>query len=275
MTLLQVALPSRLVTALPLNLVDVGLARGDRWILRHISWQVEPQQRWVVFGAHGSGKTSLLRIASLYEHPTTGVVEVLGETLGRTDVRSLRRRIGVTSAALASQFRPSLTAHDVVVTGRRAALEPWWHTYLDEDHSRARDALDRMGVASLGDRSFGSLSSGEAQRVLLARTLVNDPAVVLLDEPSARLDLGGREQLVQALGAMMAMPSAPVTVLVTHHLDEVPSGMTHALLLRQGEILAVGAFDEVVTAEHLSECFGIRLEVERRGDGRLSARAAG
>ncbi len=262
------------MTAHPLSLHDVGLARGERWILRNITWEVAADERWLVLGANGSGKTSLLRIASLYEHPTTGRVEVLGEVLGRTDVRSLRRRIGVTSAALAAQFRSSLTAHDVVVTGRFAALEPWWHSYDADDHQRADEALARLGVAALADRTFGSLSSGEAQRVLLARTLVNDPAVVLLDEPSARLDLGGREQLVQALTSMIALPDSPVMVLVTHHLDEVPPGMTHALLLRNGETLAAGAFDDVITAEHLSECFGVPLMVERRDDGRLSARAA-
>lgn len=269
----EAALRSRYVAPPPLRLTDVGLARGDRWILEHVSWQIESGHRWLVLGANGSGKSSLLRIAAMYEHPTTGVVEVLGQTLGRTDVRTLRRRIGVTSAALAAQLRPSLSAHDVVVTGRFAALEPWWHTYDIDDHTRARQALERMGVEHLAPRALGSLSSGEAQRVLLARTLVNDPALVLLDEPSARLDLGGREQLVEALAAMMSASDAPVCVLVTHHLEEVPANMTHALLLREGQVVAAGAFDEVVTSDHLSDCFGLRLSVERRDDGRLTARA--
>jgi iron complex transport system ATP-binding protein len=273
-TLPEVALRSRSVTPPPLRLDDVGLARAQRWILQGVSWEVEADHRWLILGANGSGKSSLLRIASLYEHPTTGEVEVLGETLGRTDVRLLRRRIGVMSAALAAQLRPTLSAHEVVLTGRFAALEPWWHTYGDDDHARARQALQRMGVAHLAERSLGSLSSGEAQRVLLARTLVNDPAVVLLDEPSARLDLGGREQLVEALTTMMSAPDAPVCVLVTHHLEEVPPNMTHALLLREGQVVAAGEFHQVVTADHLSDCFGLRLTVERRSDGRFTARAA-
>lgn len=257
----------------PLRLDHVGLERDGRWILDDITWQVEAQHRWLVLGANGSGKSSLLRIASLYEHPSCGRVEVLGETLGNTDVRTLRRRIAVMSAALSSQLRPALTAHEVVVTARYAALEPWWHRYDDDDHRRARDALDRMGVVNLADRPFGSLSSGEAQRVLLARTLVNDPALILLDEPSSRLDLGGREQLVMALEGLVAQPLSPVTVLVTHHVEEVPPSMTHALLLRQGRIAAMGVFDEVVTSTTLSECFGMSLTLERRRNGRLSVSA--
>jgi len=264
-----------MASTLPLHLHQVGLQREGRWILDGIDWRVNDGERWLVLGANGSGKTSLVRIASLYEHPTRGRVEVLGETLGKTDVRTLRRRIGMTSAALAAQFRPSLTAHEVVVTGRFAALEPWWHTYGDTDHERAREALGRLGVAHLAQRTLGTLSSGEAQRVLLARTLVNDPPLVLLDEPSARLDLGGREQLVLALGELMLASDAPATVLVTHHLDEVPPAMTHALLLREGRVLNCGPIDEVVTSWALSECFGVDLVVERRRNGRFSAAAAG
>ena len=275
-TLPEVALPSRDVTPpAPLHLDGVGLQRDGRWIIDDVTWTVESGQRWLVLGANGSGKTSLLRIASLYEHPTTGRVEVLGETLGHTEVRTLRRRIGVISAALAAQLRPTLTAHEVVLTARRAALEPWWHTYDDDDHRRADESLELLGVGALAHRALATLSSGEAQRVLLARALVNDPALVLLDEPSARLDLGGREHLVVALGELMSVARDAAMVLVTHHLDEVPPAMTHALLLRQGRVLASGAFDEVITSSTLSECFGLSLTVERRRNGRLSATAAG
>lgn len=255
----------------PLRLDRVGLERDGRWILEDVTWHVEAQHRWLVLGANGSGKSSLLRIASLYEHPSCGRVEVLGETLGNTDVRTLRRRIAMMSAAFSNQLRPALTAHEVVVTARFAALEPWWHRYDDEDHRRARDALDRMGVANLADRPFGSLSSGEAQRVLLARTLVNDPALILLDEPSSRLDLGGREQLVMILEALMAQAKSPATVLVTHHIEEVPPSTTHALLLRDGHIVALGVFDDVVTSAALSECFNMSLTLKRSRNGRLSA----
>ncbi|MFP5488517.1 MAG: ABC transporter ATP-binding protein, partial [Acidimicrobiia bacterium] len=198
-------------------------------------------------------------------------VRVLGEQLGRTDVRRLRRRVGYASAALAAQFRPELSAADTVMTARYAALEPWWHQYTDDDRRRARECLATMGVEDLADRALSTLSSGEQQRVFLARTLMNDPGVVLLDEPSARLDPGGREQLVQALDDLAGTVDGPPIVLVTHHVDEVPQRITHALLLRDGAVVAAGPIDEALTADTLSDCFGMPLALERRPDGRLSA----
>jgi iron complex transport system ATP-binding protein len=257
-----------------LALRSVSFVREQRHILDDVDWTVERGQHWLVLGANGSGKTTLLRIAALYEHPTAGSVEVLGETLGRTDVRVLRRRVGYASAALAAQLRPELRAVDIVMTARHAALEPWWHTYTDADRERAVACLDRMGVARFAERSLGTLSSGEQQRVMLARTLMNDPGVILLDEPSARLDLGGREQLVGALGELVADPASPPVVLVTHHVDEVPSGVTHTMLLRDGRVLVQGPIGEVLTAESLSECFAMPLRLERRDDGRLTAWAS-
>lgn len=182
-----------------LELNGVTFERAGRHILDDITLRVQRHERWLVLGANGSGKTSLLRIAAMYEHPSSGSVSVLGETLGRTDVRQLRRRVGYASAALATQFRQELAARDVVMTAKFAALEPWWHSYDDADRAQAQACLERMQVGALADRSMSTLSSGEQQRVLLARTLMNDPEVILLDEPSARLDLGGREQLVHAL----------------------------------------------------------------------------
>ena len=232
---------------------------------------MEREHRWLVLGANGSGKTTLLRIAALYEHPSRGTVDVLGERLGRTDVRTLRRRIGYASSALAAQLRPELSAVDIVKTAKYAALEPWWHRYDDQDAVRATECLERMGVGALGQRTFGTLSSGEQQRVLLARTLMNDPPVILLDEPAARLDIGGREHLVAALAELAADRAAPPFVLVTHHVDEVPQGMTHALLLCDGNSLAQGPIDDVLSSDSLSECFGLPLVFERRRDGRFSA----
>ena len=256
---------------LTLHLDRIVMRRGATTILDDVSFAVRPGERWLVLGANGSGKTSLLRIAALYEHPTSGTVDVLGERLGRTDVRVLRRRIGYASAALADQLRPALRALDAVRTARHAALEPWWHVYTAADDERALACLARMGVGALAERELGTLSSGERQRVMLARTLMNDPAVVLLDEPSARLDLGGREQLVAALDDLAADPDAPPSVVVTHHVDDIPPSSTHALLLRGGAVLAAGPVGDVLDAPGLSETFGLDLELERRPNGRFSA----
>lgn len=258
-----------------LRLDHVGVVRDGTAVLDDVTWQVEPHERWLVLGANGSGKTTLLRLAALYLHPTTGTVDVLGERLGRTDVRQLRQRIGYASAALADQLRPELRALDAVRTARHAALEPWWHRYTADDDAQALACLERMGVARFAERSLCQLSSGERQRVLLARTLMNDPAVVLLDEPSARLDLGGREQLVEALDELAADTMAPPLVLVTHHVDDVPPSLTHALLLADGQALAQGPIDETLTAPALSECFGLALTLDRRPNGRWSAWAVG
>ena len=256
---------------MPLDLEHIVFEREGRRILDDISLQVVRGQHWLVLGANGSGKTTLLRIASMYEHPSSGSVRVLGEQLGRTDVRTLRQRVGYASAALGADFRPALTATEVVMTAKHAALEPWWHHYSDEDRSHARDCLARMGVGRLADRTLGTLSSGEQQRVFLARTLMNDPGIVLLDEPSARLDLGGREQLVAALDDLAGDLGGPPFVLVTHHVDEVPDGVTHALLLRDGAAVSQGPIDEALTEASLSDCFEMPLALERRADGRLSA----
>lgn len=257
--------------AATLTLDHVSFVRDGRRILHDVTWSVHHDERWLILGANGSGKTTLVRIASLYEHPSSGTVTLLGETLGSTDVRVLRRRVGLMSAALGAQLRPALTAQDVVVTAKFAALEPWWHSYSDADYERARVCLDQLGVGQYAERSLGSLSSGEQQRVLLARALMNEPGIVLLDEPSARLDLGGREQLIAALAEVTLNPASPPLLLVTHHVDEVPAGMTHALLLRDGVVLAAGVFDDVLTEESLSECFALPLSLQRRPDGRLTA----
>lgn len=251
----------------------MSLIREERTILRDISWRILPHERWVVLGANGSGKTSLVRIASLYLHPSSGQVDVLGQRLGRTDVRRLRTRIGVASSSLTQQLRPDLTARDVVMTAKHAALEPWWHTYDDEDRARAEAQLVRLDMGSFADRSLGTLSSGEQQRVLLARSLMTDPGLLLLDEPTAGLDLGGREQLVSSLAALAGDPSAPAMMLVTHHVDEIPPGFTHALLLKAGTCQQAGPIKRVLTSANLSECFGVSLHLERHGE-RWSAWAA-
>ena len=255
-----------------LRLTDVGVVREGARLLDEVDWQVHDDERWVVLGPNGSGKTTLLRVASLYLHPSCGEVEVDGEVLGRTDVRALRTRIGLASPAFGDLLRPQLTGTEVVMTARYAALEPWWHTYDDDDRRRARALLDRFGVLHTADRAVATMSSGERQRVLLARAFAGQPAIVLLDEPTAGLDLGGREDLVTRLGSAGGVADGPPTVLVTHHVEEIPVGTTHALLLRSGRVLQQGPLDEVLTAEHLSTAFGLPLGLERR-DGRWVARA--
>jgi iron complex transport system ATP-binding protein len=250
------------------------LVREQRRILDDIDWTVEPDQRWIVLGPNGSGKTSLIRIGSLYLHPSRGQVTVLGEMLGRTDVRVLRRRIGVASAGFTDLLRPNLPAADVVMTAKNAALEPWWHDYDGDDRARARTRLEQVGVGALADQPFGTLSSGERQRVLLARTLMTDPELLLLDEPTAGLDVAGREQLVDTLGDLAADPATPPTVLVTHHVEEIPLRYSHALLLREGRTLVAGAIDDVLDGRALSECFGVDLSLERDRTGRFAARLA-
>ena len=247
-----------------IEMIGVTRIEDGRAILAGIDWTVAPGERWIVLGRNGSGKSTLLRIASLYLHPSRGTVRVLGEELGRTDVRQLRRRIGYSAAAFAELLRPSLSVRDVVMTAKFAALEPWWHVYDDADRARAVEMLERVGCESFADHLFATLSSGERQRVLLARTLFTEPEVILLDEPTAALDLAGREQLVANLDALAADPTTAPIVLVTHHVEEIPPSFTHVLLLREGRTLAGGPIETCMNAATLSSCFDIPLELERR-----------
>jgi iron complex transport system ATP-binding protein len=243
-----------------------------RPVLAGVDWAVGPDERWVVLGANGSGKTSLLRLAGGWVFPSKGTVEVLGHRLGRVDVRTLRRRLGYASGALTQMLRPSVTGLEVVMAAKHAALETWWHTYDDADRDQARALLERMGCAHLADRPISTASDGERQRVQLARTLMGTPDLLLLDEPTAGLDLGGREALVGRLADLAAAPDAPPTVLVTHHTEEIPPGFTHALLLRAGRVLAAGPLDDTLTAGALSACFDTKVGLERR-NGRFIALA--
>jgi iron complex transport system ATP-binding protein len=248
-----------------LELAGVTVEREGRALVADVDWVVRPDERWVVLGSNGCGKTTLLRIASLYLHPSRGTVRVLGEELGRCDVRTVRARIGLVSQAFADLLRADLAAREVVVTARYGALEPWWHTYTAEDQDRALGLLDRLGVRSLAERRFGTLSSGERQRVQLARTLMADPGLLLLDEPAAGLDIAARDDLVSRLGDIATDPATPPTVLVTHHVEEIADGFTHALLMRAGEVIACGPLAEVVDEEALSDCFGVPVVLEQHG----------
>ncbi len=254
-----------------LQCTGVSLVIDDTTILTGIDWTVLPRERWVVLGANGAGKTSLLRIVSLYQHPSTGTVDVLGQRLGRTDVRTLRERIAFSSPALAAKLEPTMTAAEVVMTARYAALAPWWHRYTDADRARAHHLLTEWRCDSLAAHLFPTLSAGERQRVLLARMLMNEPGVALLDEPTAGLDIGGREELVADLSAWARDETRPAMVLVTHHLEEIPPAFTHALVLKDGKTLANGPLAEVVNSETLSEAYDLALIVDERA-GRYTAR---
>lgn len=249
----------------------MSVVRQGTPILHDVTWQVDPGDRWVVLGPNGAGKTSLLRLTALYLPPTTGRVEVLGHQWGRVDVRRLRQRIGLVSPAFAGLLRRDITALEVVMSGREAALETWWHQYGDNDRRLAETLLDRMGAVHVANRAFGDCSSGERQRILLARSLWGDPGLVLYDEPTAGLDLGAREDLLGRLAALAQDPTTPPIVLVTHHVEEIPEGFTHALLVGDGTIAEAGPLDEVLTGEALSKLFGLPLTLDHR-QGRYSAR---
>lgn len=255
---------SHLVSEPVLEMAGVGRTIDGNNILRNVDWAVESGQHWVILGANGSGKTTLARIASLRLHPSTGTVKVLGQELGRIDIRPLLPQIGYAAASLADQLRPELPVADVVMTAKYGALEPWWHEYSDGDRQKAVEALNRVGIEHLGDQRFGSCSSGEKQRVLIARALMTEPSIVILDEPTAALDLGGREEFVSTLDTLAQRPHAAPMVLITHHVDEIPAAFTHVLLMADGAPLVAGPIDQTMTAEHLSRAFGVELSVEQR-----------
>jgi len=257
-----------------IHLDGVAVVRDGVALLDDITWTVGPGERWALLGPNGSGKTTLLRVVGAGLWPTRGVVRILGETLGRVDMRELRKRITVVSASVGRTLRPAQPALDVVLTGRHAALETWWHEYTADDRARAAALLADAGFAgtAFGERAFGLLSEGERQQVLLARALMGDPELILMDEPAAGLDLGAREGLLARLARLAADPAVPPLVLVTHHLEEIPPGVTHAALLRRGRLVAAGPVGEVLTDVRVSDAFGVDVAVERRG-GRWAARS--
>ncbi len=251
----------------------VSVIRGGNHLLRGISWQVELDERWVVLGPNGAGKTTLLNLASGRLHPSRGTAWILGERLGRTDITELRTRIGLTTGQLADRVPPNERVLDVVVTAAWSVVGRWRESYDPQDEARARALLGQLGMGALIDREFGTLSEGERKRTQIARALMTDPELMLLDEPTAGLDLGGREDLISRLTELAEDPDAPALVLVTHHVEEIPPGFTHAMLLREGTVVAAGLLGETLTAENLSKTFGLPLQVQRSGD-RYMARAA-
>ncbi|PZR52515.1 ABC transporter ATP-binding protein [Xylanimonas oleitrophica] len=256
-----------------LDLKGVTVRRGSTTILDSVDWQVNEGERWVVLGPNGAGKTTLMQIVSARMHPTSGTAHILDETLGKVDVFELRPRIGLSSAALAERIPASETVRDVVLTAAYGVTGRWREEYEEMDSSRAQSLLAAFDVDTLADRTYGTLSEGERKRVQIARALMTDPELLLLDEPAAGLDLGGREELVGALSEIAQDAASPVLVLVTHHVEEIPPGFTHLLLLGHGTIQAAGPLEEVLTAENLSAAFGVELLVAH-GGGRWLARAA-
>jgi len=262
------------VLADPVARLDrVCVRRGDATLLRDVSWTVGSDQRWVVLGANGAGKTTLLQVAAGTIRPDAGSVDLLGESLDETDLDDLLPRVGWASAALADRLPGDERVLDVVLTASYAAVRRGAERYDPVDDARARDLLAQLGCRQLVERRFGTLSEGERKRVQLARALMTDPELLLLDEPAAGLDLGGREALLRTLTRLAQDPTAPAMVLVSHHVEEVPAGFTHGLLLRDGAVVAAGRLTDVMTSAHLSACFGLPLRVHRHGD-RYTAKAA-
>jgi iron complex transport system ATP-binding protein len=256
-----------------LEFSDVVVRRNARNIVDQVTWSVHDDERWVVLGANGAGKTTVLQMAAALLHPTSGTVTILDERLGRTDVFELRPRIGFASSAMARRVPPEETVLNVVMTAAYSVLGRWNEAYEDIDERRALRVLAEWRLDHLADRTFGTLSEGEQKRVQIARAVMTDPELLLLDEPSASLDLGAREELLQLLGGYAQAPTTPAMVMVTHHVEEIPVGFTHVLLLREGEVVASGPLAQTLTAQNLSRTFGMPIAVTM-DDGRYAARAA-
>ena len=252
-------------TAPAIEMRQAQVRIDGRVVLGPIDLKVGRGERWVLLGPNGGGKTTLLALAGARRQPSSGRVTVLGITVGTADVRTLHPKISHTSHVLAERMPPDLSVLTVVLTGKRSTLSPWFQQFDDADEHRAARLLEQVGCGHLAERRFATASQGERQRVLLARALFPDPELLLLDEPASGLDLPARETLIEALDAVAAPPSAPTTVLATHHLEEIPPSSTHAALLRDGRLVTSGEVEGVLTPQWLEDCFGLPMEVGRRG----------
>lgn len=256
-----------------LSLSDVSYVRDARTILDSISWNVDSSERWIVLGPNGAGKTSLMTLAAGMEHPTAGTAVVLGERMGKTDVFELRNRIGFASSAQARRIPETETVLDAVLTAAHGVEGRWLEEYESLDIRRAERVIAEWNLTEYKDQQFGTLSDGEQKRVLIARAVMTDPEVLLLDEPAASLDVGAREQLLALLDGYASSPNSPAMIMITHHVEEIPQGFTHLLLLKQGRVFAAGGIQETLTSKNLSEAFGVPLVVSE-DDGRFAARLA-
>ena len=255
-----------------LSFNNVSVMRSDKAILSDITWSVKDNERWVIVGPNGAGKTTLLKIAAAQLQPSTGTASVLGETLGEINVFDLRTRIGFASTAIASRIPNSENVLDAVMTASYAVTGRFKEKYDDVDERRARRVLTEWHLSDYADRPFGTLSDGERKRVQIARAVMPDPELLLLDEPVASLDIGSREATIKILSGYASHPAAPAIIMVTHHLEEIPAGFTHALVLNQGRIIASGPINHTLTTEKLSEAYGLALEVAFQS-GRFAVRA--
>ncbi|KQZ84353.1 ABC transporter ATP-binding protein [Microbacterium sp. Root166] len=256
-----------------LEFSDVVVRRNSRNIVDHLDWTVNDDERWVILGPNGAGKTTVLQLADTLMHPTSGTVSILGEQLGRTDVFELRPRIGFASSAMARRMPPEETVLNVVLTAAYSVLGRWREDYEDLDERRALRVLAEWKLDHLADRTFGTLSDGEQKRVQIARAVMTDPELLLLDEPTASLDLGAREELLTLLGGYAQAPTTPAMIMVTHHVEEIPIGFTHVMLLADGGVVTAGPIGEALTAESLTEAFGAPIHLTHDA-GRYAARAA-
>ena len=236
-----------------LQLNDVSVVRDGNPILDGVTWSVDSSQRWVILGPNGAGKTTLLQLAAAQLHPSGGTVQVLDDELGRTDVFDLRPRIGFASTALARRVPDDELVLDVVMTAAYSVTGRWNEQYEEVDERRARRVLTEWKLGAFAQRRFGELSDGERKRVQIARATMTDPELLLLDEPAASLDLGAREELLQLLSGYAASPDSPAIIMVTHHVEEIPPGFGHALLLADGAVKAAGPIAEVLTSALLTE----------------------
>ena len=251
------------MSSLAIDLRGVTVMKSGNELVSEVDWQVGVGERWVLFGPNGSGKTTLLQVVSTYQFPARGTSTILGEKMGKTDVRRLRPRIGYVGPAPRALVRTYLPCRDIVVTGRHAAfVDTRWHEYTDADWLAADRHLETLGVAGFADREFATLSEGEAKRVLIARSLMADPDLLLLDEPGSGLDLGAREGLVSSLSALADGQRDITIILVTHHVEDIPRGFDQILMLANGRVSACGKIDEVLTSEALSAVFDMELLVD-------------
>jgi iron complex transport system ATP-binding protein len=255
-----------------LSLTDTSVRRGERIILGPVNFAVSEGERWVILGPNGAGKSTMLKLCAAMSFPTQGTVEILGQKMGKVDVFELRPRVGFCSSAILEDIPGDELVRDVVLTAAYAVFGRWNENYDLWDESRAIALLTTFGVRQLGDRIFATLSEGEKKRVQICRALMADPEILLLDEPAAGLDVGGREDLLARFAQFSRDERAPVTILVTHHIEEIPAGTTHALLMKDGLVAVSGPVDQVITSEHISEVFGLAINVSKEGE-RFFARA--